>query len=115
MKNKKMFADLEKYKSKQYYEEHKIIEFATLKEKEQYEIFVVFKTVVYSSDSFKYYEYIDFEDEDEFNTFISKCKKVSFYETNKNPKYRDKLITLSTCEYSNKNSRLVVIAKKVEN
>ena len=37
------------------------------------------------------------------------------YNTGIIPKYGDKFITLSTCEYSNKNGRLVVIARNVEN
>ena len=30
------------------------------------------------------------------------------------PEYGDKLLTLSTCEYSQRNGRMVVVAKKVE-
>lgn len=43
----------------------------------------------------------------------NKCKELSFYDTETIAKYGDKLITLSTCEYSNKNGRLVVVAKKI--
>ena len=115
MENKKMFGALEDYKIKDFYEEHKIIDFITLEEKEKYEIFAVFKTVAYNQNGFKYYEYINFNNENEFNTFINKCKELSFYETNVKPKYEDKLITLSTCEYSNKNGRLVVMAREINN
>lgn len=115
MKNEKMFGALEDYKIQYFYEEHKVIDFITLEEKEKYEIFAVFKTVAYNQNSFKYYEYINFNNENEFNTFINKCKELSFYETNVKPKYEDKLITLSTCEYSNKNGRLVVVARKINN
>lgn len=113
IKNKKMFGMLEDYKSKDFYKEHKIIEFDTLNESKKYEIFAVFKTIVYSPKTFKYYEYIDFNNEKEFDYFIDKCKMLSLYETDITPKYRDKLITLSTCEYSNKNGRLVVIGKEI--
>lgn len=115
MNHKKVFGALEDYKSKDFYEKHKIIEFTTLEKKEEYEIFAVFKTVVYSKNSFKYYNNINFSNENEFNTFINRCKELSFYETNIQPEYQDRLITLSTCEYSNKNGRLVVIARKIDN
>lgn len=115
MNHKKVFGALEDYKSKDFYENHKIIEFTTLEKKEEYEIFAVFKTVVYNKNGFEYYNFVNFSSENEFDTFVNKCKELSFYETNIKPKYQDKLITLSTCEYSNKNGRLVVIAKKINN
>ena len=115
MNHKKVFGALENYKSKEFYENHKVIEFTTLEEMKKYEIFAVFKTVVYSKNTFKYYNSVNFSNEDEFNTFVNKCKELSFYETNINPKYQDKFITLSTCEYSNKNGRLVVIAREINN
>ena len=115
MNHKKVFGALEDYKSREFYENHKIIEFTTLEEKQKYEIFAVFKTVVYTKNTFKYYNFVNFNSEDEFSTFINKCKQLSFYETNIKPKYEDKFITLSTCEYSNKNGRLVIIARKINN
>ena len=36
-----------------------------------------------------------------------------FYDTGITPQYGDKLITLSTCEYSQKNGRLVIVAKRI--
>ena len=38
---------------------------------------------------------------------------ISMYDTGVSAEYGDKLITLSTCEYSQANSRLVVVAKKI--
>lgn len=117
IRGRKMFGDLESYKSKNFYEENKIIDFYTLNdnttEKKQYEIFSVFKTPVYTSNEFKYYNYINFNSEEEFSEFINKCKSKAMYDTNINPKYKDKMITLSTCEYSQRNGRLVVIAKEI--
>lgn len=47
------------------------------------------------------------------NAYISKCKGLAFYDTGVSATYGDKLITLSTCEYSHKNGRMVVVAKKI--
>lgn len=119
IRNDKMFGFLEKYKSKEFYEENKIINFYTLNGEEtistKYEIFAVFKTVVYTDNDFKYYNYTDFNSETEFESFINKVQSISMYNTGITPKYGDKFITLSTCEYSNKNGRLVVIARNVGN
>lgn len=106
----KMFGELENYKSKEYYNNHKNIKFYTMKEKAEYEIIAVFKTVAYTG--FQYYKFYDAENEREFNTFVNKCKELSFYDTEEIAVYGDKIITLSTCEYSNKNGRLVVVARK---
>lgn len=55
-----------------------------------------------------------FDSPDEFNLYISKCKENEYYNTDVSCSYGDKLITLSTCEYSQENGRLVVVAKKVK-
>ena len=81
-----------------------------MKKKAEYKIIAVFKTVAYTG--FQYYKFYDAENEREFNTFVDKCKELSFYDTEEIAVYGDKLITLSTCEYSNQNGRLVVVARK---
>lgn len=114
MKNNKMFGELEKYKSKDFYNNHKIITFTTLEKEYSYEIFVVFKTTVYTKNTFRYYENINFENKKMYNDFINICKDKSLYQTGIEIKDKEKLITLSTCEYSNKNSRLVIVARKIK-
>ena len=81
--------------------------------KNTYEIAITFKTIAYSDNGFKYYNYTNFYDEDEFNSFVSECRNLEFYNTSIDLKYTDKLITLSTCEYSQKNGRMVIVAKKI--
>ena len=116
MKNGSMFSDLEKFKKKDFWEEHKTFNFNTLYEKQAYEIIAVFKTVVYteSSSEFKYFQFSDAESPEHFNNYISKCKTKAIYETGVTAEYGDKLITLSTCEYSNTNGRLVLVAKRID-
>ena len=114
MKNNKMFGELEKYKSKDFYNNHKIITFTTLEKEYSYEIFAVFKTTVYTKNTFRYYENINFENKKMYNDFINICIDKSLYQTGIKIKDKEKLITLSTCEYSNKNSRLVIVARKIK-
>lgn len=114
MKNNKMFGELEKYKSKDFYNNHKIITFTTLEKEYSYEIFAVFKTTVYTKNTFRYYENINFENKKMYDDFINICKNKSLYQTGIEIKDKEKLITLSTCEYSNKNSRLVIVARKIK-
>ena len=109
-----MFGALEDYKSKGFYENHKIIQFDTLTEQAQYEIIAVFKTVAYSSQGYRYYDFVNAENDKEFDAFVGKCKELALYDTGVTAQYGDKLITLSTCEYSAQNGRLVVVAKKAD-
>ena len=116
MNDGSMFTGLMKYRNKSFWEGHKTISFDTLTDRHQYEVIAVFKTVVYtnSSDSFKYYEFTDAENVAEFDTYVAKCKELSLYDTGVSAEYGDKLISLSTCEYSRNNGRLVVVAKRVD-
>ena len=117
MKDNTMFSELVNYKNYSYYKNHKYIYFYTLKDgqtiKNTYEIAISFKTIAYSDNGFKYYNYTNFYDEDEFDSFVKECRNLEFYNTSIDLKYVDKLITLSTCEYSQKNGRMVIVAKKI--
>lgn len=111
IKNFKMFGELENYKNKEYYDNHKTINIYTLNEQRKYEVVYVFRTI--TNTGFDYYNYINFNDENEFNTFNSKCKELAFFDTQIQCNYGDKFITLSTCDYTSKNARFVVIAKQI--
>ena len=115
MNDKSMFAGLMKYADKSFWKKHKTIQFDTLTEKGKYEVVAAFKTEVYtdSPNSFRYYDFVNADTADDFNAYIAKCKELAIYDTGVNAEYGDKLITLSTCEYSRNNGRMVVVAKKV--
>ena len=113
MNNGSMFADLCKYEREDFYQEHPTIHFDTLSSLSKYEIVAVFKTVAYSEDGFKYYHFVDAAGENNFNAFVSQCKALALYDTGVSAEYGDKLLTLSTCEYSQTNGRMVVVAKLI--
>ena len=52
-------------------------------------------------------------DKNAFDAFISQCKALALYDTGVDAEYGDKLLTLSTCEYSRNNGRMVVVAKQI--
>lgn len=113
MKNGTMFTGLMDYESEKFYEGHKTIYFDTLTKTADYEIIAVFKTTVYDDIGFKYYLFANAETEEDFQAYVDGCRALSLYDTGVTAEYGDKLITLSTCEYSKPNGRLVVVAKKV--
>lgn len=116
IKSGMMFADLDKYKSYDYYLNHKTIKLYKLQGtetiEEEYKIISCFKTTV-NKGGFKYYNFFNATSEADYNFFLEQCRELSFYNTEDTAKYRDKLITLSTCEYSLNNGRMVVVAKKI--
>lgn len=116
MKNGTMFTSLMNYKSKEYFEKHPSIRFTTTINDNTYEIISAFESKVYNDNEnvFKYYNFINANNEEEFNNFITNIKKLSIYDTGKTAQYGDELMTLSTCAYHTKNGRFVVVAKKLK-
>ena len=115
MKDGSMFAGLMNYQDKGFWEKHKTVSFDTLTDRQTYEVIAVFKTTANtdSPDSFRYDQFVNAETPGAFTAFVEKCKELSLYDTGVTAETGDKLLTLSTCEYSRANGRLVVVAKLV--
>ena len=114
MNDGSMFAPLDKFMKEDYWKTNNLITFDTLYEHRTYQIFSVFKTTASVGKGFSYHLMVDAETEAEFNEFIATCKDLALYDTGITPVYGDKVICLSTCEYSQTNGRLVVVAVLVE-
>ncbi len=113
MQDGTMFADLAKYTSKSFWQEHPYIQFDTLRARHTYEIICVFRTSATVGEGFSYHLFVDAEYDSDLDEFWSNCRKTAYYDTGLSPRYGDKLITLSTCEYSLTNGRLVVVARRI--
>ena len=70
-----------------------------------------FAVPVYTGNDFDYYAFTKAETPLEYETFVETCRKKSYYDTGVTADYGDQLITLSTCEYSHKNGRMVVVGR----
>ncbi|MDQ0172692.1 class B sortase [Paenibacillus tundrae] len=115
MKSGWMFKDLMKYKSESFYKEHATFQFSTLYEKEEYEIVAVIVSEIYrkSDDVFKYYQIENVSTPAEFDSYVQNIQQLALYNTGVTAQYGDKLVVLSTCEYSTENGRLAVVARKI--
>lgn len=115
MKSGRMFGDLDEYSKQKYCEEHPYIQFDTIYEKGIYQVMYVFRSRVYSEEevNFKYYQFIDALSEQEFDSYMQEMAAMSLYDTGVTASYGDQLLTLSTCDYQEKDGRFVVVAKKV--
>lgn len=119
LRNGSMFGSLKKYKEKEFYKEHKYIEFDTLYKKQKYEIICVSKAVVYydkqpSEGEYLFYEHVELNSEEEFDLYVGSAKQNEYYNIENDAKYGDKLITLCTCDYWTENGRLIIVAKKIK-
>ncbi len=113
--NNQMFNDLLKYKDEEFYKENPTFRFTTLNDDSDYEIISAFYSkVYYKSDKnvFRYYFFIDAENEIDFSNYVNNCIQARIYNTGKTATYGEQLITLSTCSYHTQDGRFAVVAKK---
>lgn len=115
MKTDTMFSCIHNYKDPEYLKEHPTIQFDTIYESGEYEIcYVILSKAFYEGEEgFRYYDFIECADEAEFNETIAELEKLAIYDTGIDVTMDDQLITLSTCEYSQENGRMALIAKKI--
>ncbi len=114
-KNGAMFEELLQFEKEAFYKEHKTINFTTLKEDAEYEILAGFRSRVYYKNEknvFRYYFFINAENEAAFNDYVACAKRDSMYQTGVDAKYGDQLLTLSTCAYHTEDGRFAIVAKK---
>ena len=117
-KKEKVTGGLIKYQDEDFYNDHKTIRFTTATEDATYEVMSAFNSRVYYQNEqnvFRYYYFVNAENKSEYDEFVENCKKESIYDTGVTAEYGDQLLTLSTCEYSQKDGRFAVVARKIEN
>lgn len=114
MNDGSMFATLMYYTEQDYFKKHPQVLFSTLYEDRTYEIVAAFYDRVYYNyeDVFKFYQFIDAEDEEDFNEAMAYYKEHSIYDTGVTAEYGDRLLTLVTCAYHHQYGRFVVVARQ---
>ena len=114
IKDGSMFRSLFKYEKESYWKKHPTIMYSDLYEDYEYEVMAVFYDRVYekTEDVFKFYQFIDAENEEAFDYAVEQIKAKSLYDTGVDAQYGDQLITLVTCSYQVENGRFVVVARR---
>ena len=114
MRDGSMFRSIMMYKDRSYWEEHPTILLSTLYEEREYEIMGAFYDRVYYKyeDCFKFYQFIDAEDEAHFDEAVAYFKENAEYDTDVTAEYGERLITLVTCSYHHEYGRFVVVARE---
>ena len=114
MRDNTMFNHLKKFKDPSFCEKKPLIMFETINKSEKWQVICVFKISGKETESFPYHTVNNFDDLNlTVNEYLSQAKKYSIWSDDTPLDKNAKLLTLSTCEYSVDNGRLVVIAKKI--
>lgn len=115
MKNGRNFGMLESFEDQTFCESHRTIYYDTIYEKGTYQVAAVIKSrVLYQEEKgFRYYQLFNYNTHEQFQECVDFIKANQIYDLGVPFHYGDKLLMLSTCDYSRENGRLVVVAKKI--
>ena len=115
MKNGTMFNNLMLFEKEKYWKEHPTIYYSNLYEEREYEIIAAYRDRVVMPDEkdFKFYEFTDPKNEEEFNTAMKYIMDRAPYDTGIKAEFGDRLLLLVTCAYHTTNGRFIVVAREV--
>ncbi|MGL5435793.1 MAG: class B sortase [Lachnospiraceae bacterium] len=112
MRNGSMFAALQNYTKKSYYNQHPYVQFDTLDRAGTYQIVGVIK-IDAAGDQSMWQQLLFPRTIDEFDQAWAGFQQQAFYSTGVSITQQDHLLALVTCEYTLKDGRLMVLAREV--
>lgn len=109
------FNQVRDYKDLDFYKKHAFVRFNTMYDNSDYVIVgaVMVDALDTSDRGFIYSDFVEFENDSEYNTFIKKMVERSYFVSPVDTNKDDKFITLSTCEYVFEEARMAIIARKL--
>ena len=108
MKNGSMFGKLKKYNDKEFYDNHSCFTIYQEDAAFRYQIFSI-HNIPYTDKIYTVW----YDNQNDFEDFIKRLNKQSFYDTGITASRDDRIMTLSTCTAS-EDKRLVIHAKLSE-
>ena len=109
MMNGTMFAGLQGYVQEEFCKEHSTVEFQTADGCTEYQVFAV--AWIKSNDD--WYKFVSADTAENFNKAVEKVAGKALFTINAVPEYGRQILTLSTCDDSANNGRLLVLAAKI--
>jgi sortase B len=114
MKTGAMFGSLGDFLKEDFFEKNQKVIFDTFTGRNEYRIYGVFVEGVNVEGEFAYYYYSDFTDEAMFNGFMSGVQQfLQISRPADRPEFGDKILLLSTCEYTHQDGRLILVAVRI--
>lgn len=108
-----MFSNLEKFRQASFCEEYGTICLDTVEDSREYQVVLVMVISTKEAQEFPYHRKINLSRQEEYLDFLARCREYAIWESDSMPEPGTKLLTLSTCEYTKQDGRLVVVAKEV--
>lgn len=112
MKNGSMFAPLLHYTDPGWRQKHPYIQFDTVDSAASYEVAAVL-LLNDGGSSFPWQQLLFPDSRAAFDEAWTAARKNCFYSTKINLTFEEELLALVTCEYTQKNGRLMVVARKI--
>ena len=113
MKDGSMFKELNGYKDQEFFKEHPKIILYLRDKKYIYDVAAVYVTNIANSGG--YYNFLHTKTRKEQIEYLqNQMAAYQLYDTGLTVTEKDELLSLSTCEYSSANGRLIVLAKRRE-
>lgn len=112
MKDGTMFKGLTKFEDEAFCKTH-TIHFDTLEKGGDYQPVLVMTISVGATVELPYHQFTSFDSAEAFDEYFRMCRRHALWVSDELPEYGAQLLTLSTCEYSHKDGRLVVIAREI--
>lgn len=109
MKNGTMFAGLEQYRSAEFFEEHRTIFFDMLAGTGDYEVFAVFCMTAREAGE-QLAPYLAAETKEQYGRLMETVRAKSLHGPKETPEWPRRLLTLMTCEYTQNEGRLILMA-----
>lgn len=109
MKNGTMFAGLEQYRSAEFFEEHRTIFFDMLAGTGDYEVFAVFCMTAREAGE-QLAPYLAAETKEQYGRLMETVRAKSLHGPKETPEWPRRLLTLMTCEYTQNEGRLFLMA-----
>ncbi|SFI19145.1 sortase B [Tindallia magadiensis] len=117
MKDGSMFSDLLRYTDETFFKENRIIQWITLYEEREFHVIGAFYSELHMlRNDFPWYEYLEFEQQTELDSFIDQLQRVSLHKISTDVDFdvdfSDRFITLVTCSYHDDTGRFVVVGRE---
>ena len=109
MKNGTMFAGLEQYRSAEFFEEHRTIFFDMLAGTGDYEVFAVLCMTAREAGE-QLAPYLAAETKEQYGRLMETVRVKSLHGPKETPEWPRRLLTLMTCEYTQNEGRLFLMA-----
>ena len=105
-----MFQNLELYQDPAFCTSNEWISWDTLEKSTRYRVVFVIEISKIETETFPYYDYMDLSDKDRYQEFLDGCNEYAIWKSSELPHTGTKLLTLSTCDFSKEDGRLVIVA-----